>query len=470
MPKTYISGSTTQAQDLAIRHNLAATTDPGVGDDILDGYAVGSRWINVTLDKEFVCVDATADNAVWGQTSGPDQILTGDTTTDRLRSTVTTVSSPGTTYALDLSAVKQEIAFVADQACTITISNIPALPITYILRASVASGGPFNLTFVGTNVSTYPSGDQPAAPASGEAVITIECNGTTAVVSQRIATSDVYDLDTQLDAKATTSALTTHTGNTSNPHSVTAAQVGAATTATKLDDFAAPDDNTDLNATASAHGLLPKLSGVSTEFLTGTGVFATPAGGSTVDRVRAPFVMTTGRRFLADNFDYAFGTTGAITQTNIKEIFLPLYFSRSDAISTMTVYIATGAGSAVGVLSVYERTGRLSVGSQIFRAGSLDFSSSGEKSATSLAWSPDPTKNYWACIACDTTGIEYSAYKLRGEGIEINAQGDMGGGWFRDVETNIANVFPSTWAAGDLSLSNVLVNNMNGVPRIYFIR
>jgi hypothetical protein len=42
----------------------------------------------------------------------------------------------------------------------------------------------------------------------------------------------------------------------------------------KLDDLAAPDDTTDLNASAAGHGLLPKLSGVATEFLSGTGVFA----------------------------------------------------------------------------------------------------------------------------------------------------------------------------------------------------
>jgi hypothetical protein len=53
-------------------------------------------------------------------------------------------------------------------------------------------------------------------------------------------------------------------------------------TATKLDDFAAPDDNTDLNASATAHGLLPKLSNVVTEFLNGTGVFSVPAAGGGV--------------------------------------------------------------------------------------------------------------------------------------------------------------------------------------------
>lgn len=45
----------------------------------------------------------------------------------------------------------------------------------------------------------------------------------------------------------------------------------------KLDDLGAPDDNTDLNASAAKHGLLPKLSNVSTEFLNGQGAFSTPS-------------------------------------------------------------------------------------------------------------------------------------------------------------------------------------------------
>lgn len=48
----------------------------------------------------------------------------------------------------------------------------------------------------------------------------------------------------------------------------------------KLDDLATPDDNTDLDATDSVHGLLPKLSGDDTQFLDGTGNWTTPAGGS----------------------------------------------------------------------------------------------------------------------------------------------------------------------------------------------
>lgn len=44
----------------------------------------------------------------------------------------------------------------------------------------------------------------------------------------------------------------------------------------QLDDLAAPSDNTDLDASTSAHGLLKKLSNVATEYMDGTGNWSTP--------------------------------------------------------------------------------------------------------------------------------------------------------------------------------------------------
>lgn len=46
-------------------HKRDATTAPAVTDDSGDGYAVGSRWIDVTNDREYVCVDSTVGAAVW---------------------------------------------------------------------------------------------------------------------------------------------------------------------------------------------------------------------------------------------------------------------------------------------------------------------------------------------------------------------------------------------------------------------
>lgn len=57
---------------------------------------------------------------------------------------------------------------------------------------------------------------------------------------------------------------------------------GYLTAASKLDDMAAPDDNTDLNVSTSAHGLCPKLPNDDTKFLNGLGAWAVPAGGGDV--------------------------------------------------------------------------------------------------------------------------------------------------------------------------------------------
>lgn len=50
----------------------------------------------------------------------------------------------------------------------------------------------------------------------------------------------------------------------------------------KLDDLATPDDNTDLNASTSRHGLLLKLGGGTTNFLRADGTWQSPGGGSTL--------------------------------------------------------------------------------------------------------------------------------------------------------------------------------------------
>ncbi len=52
-----------------LKVNLTATTAPGVNDDSGSGYAVGSRWLDVSADKEYVCLDASAGAAVWPETT-----------------------------------------------------------------------------------------------------------------------------------------------------------------------------------------------------------------------------------------------------------------------------------------------------------------------------------------------------------------------------------------------------------------
>lgn len=71
----------------------------------------------------------------------------------------------------------------------------------------------------------------------------------------------------------------------------------------KLDDAAAPDDNTDLNASASAHGLLPKLANTGTKYLRDDGTWQTISAGSgdvvgpasSTDNTIPRFDSTTGK-------------------------------------------------------------------------------------------------------------------------------------------------------------------------------
>ncbi|UCD07223.1 MAG: hypothetical protein JSW41_05360, partial [Candidatus Aenigmatarchaeota archaeon] len=62
----------------------------------------------------------------------------------------------------------------------------------------------------------------------------------------------------------------------------------------KLDDFGIPDDNTDLNASTSRHGLLMKLPGGSTQFLRGDGTWQVPptGGGGDIHYSRTPQTLT----------------------------------------------------------------------------------------------------------------------------------------------------------------------------------
>lgn len=50
-------------------NNFAATTAPTINDDSGDGYVVGSRWVDVTGDESYICVDVTVGAAVWSRTT-----------------------------------------------------------------------------------------------------------------------------------------------------------------------------------------------------------------------------------------------------------------------------------------------------------------------------------------------------------------------------------------------------------------
>lgn len=92
-----------------LKVNLTATTDPTVNDDTGDGYAVGSRWVNVSTDKEYVCLDASTGAAVWTETTA----LPGGSFVDRGDPSAwdfTSLTADETWRDLDLSSIVPEDA------------------------------------------------------------------------------------------------------------------------------------------------------------------------------------------------------------------------------------------------------------------------------------------------------------------------------------------------------------------------
>ncbi|KKL73159.1 hypothetical protein LCGC14_2077700, partial [marine sediment metagenome] len=56
----------------AIGKNNVTTSAPGVTDDAQQGYKIGSRWLDISANEEYVCLDPTAGAAVWTSTTYTD--------------------------------------------------------------------------------------------------------------------------------------------------------------------------------------------------------------------------------------------------------------------------------------------------------------------------------------------------------------------------------------------------------------
>jgi len=72
-----IAGSWQSLIQIGINNNFAATTDPLVTDDDAASspgpYEIGSRWINLTDDRSFSCLDSTTGAAIWKQDTNDAQ-------------------------------------------------------------------------------------------------------------------------------------------------------------------------------------------------------------------------------------------------------------------------------------------------------------------------------------------------------------------------------------------------------------
>jgi len=106
------------------KNNDSAAVAPTVNDDSGDGYSIGSRWLNTTADKEYVCLDATVGAAVWvettaaggGGSSAPLGILRYAPGTD------TTVGSTASATQSDIDATNCIVTFTAPASGKVIVS------------------------------------------------------------------------------------------------------------------------------------------------------------------------------------------------------------------------------------------------------------------------------------------------------------------------------------------------------------
>lgn len=131
----------------AFAHNLSATADPAVANDISQGYRPGSVWINKTAQRAFICVDGTLGAAVWDNVSGvvaDSQV----TTINQIGGTLPTnaLSGGGTTILVSQSMTPGSLT---TPTAAQLLANAPgSLNKSYVLRVCNGSSGQ-PLTLVG---------------------------------------------------------------------------------------------------------------------------------------------------------------------------------------------------------------------------------------------------------------------------------------------------------------------------------
>lgn len=229
--RAYVSGLTnhTTLADANTFYVIDGTTPKRITADNLAAYTELEHW-----DK------AAASPAVQ---SGDDLWMRRGSTSHRLSVTALANFVSGTTAAnLDIGTLPNAILsdndlFLVDEGASnskVTVANFRA--------------------YLWTEFAAYVSTLTAAVSASNTDILYVINTG----APTRLTVGELWTTRFELDAKAI-----------------------------KLDDFAIPDDNTDLNATDTRHGLLPKLSANTRQFLRGDGAWATYASVT-----QAPVVAT----------------------------------------------------------------------------------------------------------------------------------------------------------------------------------
>lgn len=160
-----------------VKCKFDATAAPTGNDDVSEGYTVGSRWLDTTNDKSYVCLDNTDGAAVWhldvvGPGSSTDRaIVRWDSTTGRtVLNSVVTVSDAGVVAGGEwqgtvISPVYGGTGIANDVASTWTISGnfATTITVTNVTAITLPTAGTLCVT-TGTPETTFQIDDDNLGP------------------------------------------------------------------------------------------------------------------------------------------------------------------------------------------------------------------------------------------------------------------------------------------------------------------
>jgi hypothetical protein len=151
--KIYSPKTTNVLEDDLRKNNDIATSAPSVGNDSLQGYAVGSRWVDVTNNIAYICVDSTASAAIWFSGSGGGGGAITATSTTIMGTKATSIDggtfSANTWVIRELNVQKDSTAFCSISGNEITFTldgNYRAVVIAFANRVDSHKAKLFNVT------------------------------------------------------------------------------------------------------------------------------------------------------------------------------------------------------------------------------------------------------------------------------------------------------------------------------------
>lgn len=239
--------------------------------------------------------------------------------------------------------------------------------------------------------------------------------------------------------------------------------------AIKLDDLAEPDDNTDLNATTSRHGLLPKLSGFTSHFLRGDGTWAEPSGGGGASAADISYYKrkdATGYTawYAVPQFITNKGSTGWTLGSASRLYAQPLIIARATVIKSVAIYVTTAASGKKLTIGIYQDNGNMSPegASLIDVFGEVDVGTTGAKQLDKEV-SLDPGL-YWFCFYSDgTPTIRAVAYTQVIHLLGFSGIDGACNSYFYKDETYQGGSMPSTFP------SSPTMNTGQNIPMIFYL-